>query len=140
MNGQLIAAVEEERFNRKKHCAGFPTAAILYCLEAANISPDKLDHVGISRDPSAHLQQKILFSIARLPNLSGLISKRLANAAKVFDLRQELARALSDTDAQAADEAMRLHVRHGVEATVQAVCGVQPALEPKWRLGRVNSK
>jgi len=53
---------------------------------------------------------------------------------------QELAQALSDTDAQAADEAMRLHVRHGVEATVQAVCGVQPALEPKWRLGRVNSK
>ena len=95
MNGQLIAAVEEERFNRKKHCAGFPTAAILYCLEAANISPDKLDHVGISRDPSAHLQQKILFSIARLPNLSGLISKRLANAARVFDLRQELGRALA---------------------------------------------
>ena len=93
-DGQLIAAVEEERFNRKKHCAGFPTAAVRYCLQAANISVDELDHVGISRDPSAHLHKKILFSITRLPNLSGLIAARLANAAKVHDLREELARAL----------------------------------------------
>jgi len=93
-DGQLIAAVEEERFNRKKHCAGFPAAAVRYCLEAANISVGELDHVGISRDPSAHLHKKILFSITRLPNLSGLIAARLANAAKVHDLREELARAL----------------------------------------------
>lgn len=93
-DGQLIAAVEEERFNRKKHCAGFPAAAVRYCLQAANISVDELDHVGISRDPSAHLHKKILFSITRLPNLSGLIAARLANAAKVHDLREELARAL----------------------------------------------
>jgi carbamoyltransferase len=93
-DGQLLAAVEEERFNRKKHCAGFPAAAVRYCLEAANISVDELDHVGISRDPSAHLHKKILFSLTRLPNLSGLIAARLANAAKVHDLREELARAL----------------------------------------------
>jgi len=93
-DGQLIAAVEEERFNRKKHCAGFPAAAVRYCLEAANISVDRLDHVGISRNPSAHLHKKILFSLTRLPNLSGLIAARLANAAKVHDLREELARAL----------------------------------------------
>ena len=93
-DGQLIAAVEEERFNRKKHCAGFPAAAVRYCLQAANISVDELDHVGISRDPSAHLHKKILFSITRIPNLSGLIAARLANAAKVHDLREELAHAL----------------------------------------------
>jgi carbamoyltransferase len=93
-DGQLIAAVEEERFNRKKHCAGFPAAAVRYCLQAANISVNELDHVGISRDPSAHLHKKILFSITRIPNLSGLIAARLANAAKVRDLREELARAL----------------------------------------------
>ena len=93
-DGQLIAAVEEERFNRKKHCAGFPKAAVHYCLKAANITVDEIDHVGISRDPSAHLHKKILFSIRRLPNLSGLIAGRLANAAKVHDLRLELSRAL----------------------------------------------
>ncbi|MBZ5684396.1 MAG: carbamoyltransferase [Acidobacteriia bacterium] len=93
-DGQLIAAVEEERFNRKKHCAGFPAAAVRYCLRAANISVGELDHVGISRDPSAHLHKKILYSITRVSSISGLIAARLANAAKVHDLREELARAL----------------------------------------------
>ena len=93
-DGKLIAAAEEERFNRKKHCAGFPSLAIRYCLEAAGITAAELDHVGISRDPSAHLHKKILFSITRLSGLSGLIAARLANAAKVRNLREELARAL----------------------------------------------
>ena len=37
-DGQLLAAVEEERFNRVKHCAGFPTLAIQYCLQTAGIT------------------------------------------------------------------------------------------------------
>ena len=94
-DGKLVAAAEEERFNRKKHCAGFPTLAIRYCLEEAGITPAELDHIGISRDPSAHLHKKILFSITRINSLSGLIAARLANAAKVRNLREELARALA---------------------------------------------
>src|SRR6185369_8463096 len=61
-DGRLIAAVEEERFNRRKHCAGFPIESIRYCLEAAGVSIEDIDHVGISRDPSAHLHKKILFA------------------------------------------------------------------------------
>ena len=49
---------------------------------------------------------------------------------------QELAEKLSGADAQAADEAMRGHVRFGVEATVQAVCGAPSSAAAKWRLGR----
>lgn len=90
-DGRLIAAVEEERFNRLKHSAGFPAHAIRYCLKAAGIRPEELDHVGISRDPSAHLHKKILFAATR----AGLsrIKDRLGNAAKVRDLKAELARA-----------------------------------------------
>ena len=36
-DGKIISAAEEERFNRVKHCAGFPTEAIKYCLQAAGI-------------------------------------------------------------------------------------------------------
>jgi carbamoyltransferase len=93
-DGQLLAAVEEERFNRKKHCAGFPACAIQYCLSVAGISVHDLDHIGISRDPSAHLHKKILFSVRHVATLSGLIAARLANAAKVRNLEQELAAAL----------------------------------------------
>ncbi len=37
-DGKLVAAVEEERFNRVKYAAGFPAAAIRYCLQAAGIT------------------------------------------------------------------------------------------------------
>src|SRR5918998_1091001 len=89
-DGQLIAAVEEERFNRFKHSAGFPVNSIRYCLEAAGITLEDLDHIGISRDPSAHLHKKILFAATH----AGLqqIKDRLGNAAKVRDVKDELAR------------------------------------------------
>lgn len=59
-DGRIVAAVEEERFNRIKHCAGFPTESVRYCLDAAGIGIEAVEHVGISRDPSAHLYKKIL--------------------------------------------------------------------------------
>jgi carbamoyltransferase len=93
-DGRLIAAAEEERFNRKKHCAGFPTMAVRYCLDEAGITPADLDHIGISRDPSANLHKKILFSMSRLTKMGSLIGTRLANAAKVRNLKDELARSL----------------------------------------------
>jgi len=64
-DGKIVAAVEEERFNRVKHCAGFPTQAVRYCLETAGISIEEVAHIGISRDPSAHLHKKILFAASR---------------------------------------------------------------------------
>src|ERR1700682_3814893 len=64
-DGEIIAAVEEERFNRIKHCAGFPAAAVRYCLQAAGIAIEDVEHIGISRDPSAHLHKKILFAAGR---------------------------------------------------------------------------
>lgn len=96
-DGHLVAAVEEERFNRKKHCAGFPTLAVRYCLEEAGIKASDLDHIGISRDPSANLHKKILFSLTRLTKVGNLIGTRLANAAKVRSLKDELARGLGIT-------------------------------------------
>ncbi len=64
-DGRIVAAVEEERFNRIKHCAGFPTESVKYCLRVAGIEIDAVDHVGISRDPSAHLHKKVLFAATR---------------------------------------------------------------------------
>lgn len=94
-DGRLIAAVEEERFNRCKHSAGFPDQAIRYCLETAGIEAEDLDHVGISRDPSAHLHKKILFAALRMTSQARQIRDRLGNAAKVRDVKDELARVLN---------------------------------------------
>lgn len=147
-DGQLIAAVEEERFNRKKHCAGFPALAIRYCLEVAGISLDQVDHIGISRDPSAHLHKKILFSLTRLASLSGLIAARLANAAKIRDLRQELTRALG----VAASEKVQVHnVEHHKahmascffvspfeRAAILSIDGFGDFISTMWGMGQGN--
>src|SRR5215204_6355775 len=114
-DGELIAAVEEERFNRRKHCAGFPTESVKYCLSAAGVPIEGVEHIGISRDPSAHLHKKVLFAAQRAAKqfagagrggdeagksgrgIFGQISDRLSNSAKVRDLKEDLARALGVT-------------------------------------------
>ena len=50
-DGQLIAAAEEERFNRKKHDSGFPELAIEYCLREAGVTIDDVDHIGFYEKP-----------------------------------------------------------------------------------------
>ena len=45
-DGELIAAVEEERFSRVKHHSGFPYKAIQFCLDQAGITLKDVEHVG----------------------------------------------------------------------------------------------
>jgi carbamoyltransferase len=92
-DGQLVAAVEEERFRRIKHWAGFPTLAIQKCLEMAGIRGAEVTHVAISRDPKANLVKKGLSALQKRPDLK-LILDRVKNARKVRDLHGPLAQAL----------------------------------------------
>ncbi len=85
-DGKLVAAVEEERFNRQKYWAGFPVRAIQFCLESANISPYDLDHIGISRNPSANLHKKILYALRQRPNFN-YMRDRVNNMARVRDVK-----------------------------------------------------
>lgn len=41
VDGELVAAAEEERFERIKHVAGFPALAAAWCLEEAGVRPDE---------------------------------------------------------------------------------------------------
>ncbi|MES2661868.1 MAG: carbamoyltransferase N-terminal domain-containing protein, partial [Pseudomonadota bacterium] len=51
VNGEIIAAAQEERFTRKKHDDSFPVNAIEYCLQAAGITADQLDYVAFYEKP-----------------------------------------------------------------------------------------
>ena len=44
-DGDIIAAAQEERFNRKKHYEGFPSHAIEACLAQADCSIDEVNYV-----------------------------------------------------------------------------------------------
>ena len=51
VDGEIVAAAQEERFTRKKHDARFPESAVAYCLEAGGIGPAELDYVGFYDKP-----------------------------------------------------------------------------------------
>ncbi len=98
-DGQLIAAVEEERFRRIKHYAGFPTASIQKCLEIGGITGRDVHHVALSRDPKAHLARKAFFALTKRPSLSHVIN-RAQNAHKVQQIPGPLSEALGVSTAE----------------------------------------
>jgi carbamoyltransferase len=51
VDGQIVAAAQEERFTRKKHDEGFPKHAVEFCLSRAGITADQLDYVGFYDKP-----------------------------------------------------------------------------------------
>lgn len=91
-DGELVGALEEERFRRVKHWAGFPTLAIRSLLEMAGIDGAQISHAAVSRNPKAHLLRKALFGV-RYASWK-LIRNRLRNAGTVRDVAHPLAEAL----------------------------------------------
>ena len=51
IDGEIVAAAQEERFTRKKHDEHFPKKAVEYCLKEAGLSPEDLDFVGFYDKP-----------------------------------------------------------------------------------------
>ena len=51
IDGEIIAAAQEERFTRVKHDHRFPGNAVRYCLNEAGITPERLDYVGFYDKP-----------------------------------------------------------------------------------------
>ncbi|MEM7158679.1 MAG: carbamoyltransferase [Myxococcota bacterium] len=51
VDGEIIAAAQEERFTRIKHDHAFPINAIDYCLKEAGLTKDQLDYVGFYDKP-----------------------------------------------------------------------------------------
>ena len=46
VDGDIVAAAQEERFTRKKHDAGFPHQAVAFCLERGGIALSEVDQIG----------------------------------------------------------------------------------------------
>jgi carbamoyltransferase len=83
-DGLLIAAVEEERFNRVKYAAGFPARAIRYCLKEAGLTLADLDHVAVPRNPYARLATKLFYAV-RMPSFARERAKVLVKFTGIPD-------------------------------------------------------
>ena len=87
IDGVLISAVEEERFNRIKHWAGFPIESIKYCLKESNLKISDIDHISLNIDPKANYFKKVLFLIKHRPSLK-LIFNRLKKKNKYNSIKE----------------------------------------------------
>ena len=59
VDGEIIAAAQEERFTRKKHDPAFPIEAIRYCLETASLTLDDVDSIVFYEKPLLKFERLI---------------------------------------------------------------------------------
>jgi carbamoyltransferase len=144
-DGQLIAAVEEERFNRVKYAAGFPAAAIRYCLKEAGLTLSNIDHVAVPRNPYARLGTKLWYAI-RMPSFA---RERLRVISKFTDIPEALAGAFDSDPAKlkAAFHRVEHHQAHLAssffvspfdDAALLSADGLGDFASSMWGVGRGN--
>jgi carbamoyltransferase len=68
VDGDIVAAAQEERFTRKKHDAGFPRHAVEYCLNEAGLSPDQLDFIAFYDKPLLKFERLLETELAFAPS------------------------------------------------------------------------
>ena len=81
-DGKLIAAVEEERFRRIKHWAGFPSAAISCCLKEAKLSISDIDHVAVNQNSRANLLAKLRYTLTAAPTYRLIVERLKARRSR----------------------------------------------------------
>ncbi len=106
-DGELVAAVEEERLRRIKHWAGFPQLAIETCLRMANVTVDDVDAFALPRQPRAHWWRKAAFVVRHRPTLSFLRARQRHHWGH-DDITETLAAALGTTRRSIAERLYRV--------------------------------
>jgi carbamoyltransferase len=89
VGGRLVAAIEEERFRRVKHWAGFPEQAIHWCLGEAGGGWTEVEAVAVGRQPRAYLFRKALLALSH-PRSLGRAAGRARNLAAVATLEGQI--------------------------------------------------
>ncbi|MFM7319302.1 MAG: carbamoyltransferase N-terminal domain-containing protein, partial [bacterium] len=67
VDGQIIAAAQEERFTRKKHDPAFPSQAVHYCLQEAGLTLDDLDYIAFYDKPLVKFERLLESYLAYAP-------------------------------------------------------------------------
>jgi carbamoyltransferase len=145
-DGTLIAAAEEERFRRIKHWAGFPSAAIAYCLKEARADLGDVTHVAVNRNARANFWRKFRYVISRRPSPQLLLS-RLRNRRQVAAIPEQLG-VLAGRPFRGSIEYVEHHLAHLAsaffpspfpEATIVSVDGFGDFASAAWGCGTASS-
>ena len=143
-DGKLVAAVEEERFRRIKHWAGFPSQSIAYCLEEAGITLADVDHVALNQDSRAHLAMKLAYLVRRRPD-PRLVWNRLKRRKARRSVPELLSARLPGQEFRGKVHAVEHHLAHlssafhvspFPEAVAVSVDGFGDFSSGAWGVGR----
>ena len=77
VDGDIVAAAQEERFTRKKHDFSFPARAVEYCLAEAGLKPEQLDYVGFYDKPFLKFERLLETYLAFAPQGLGSFVKAI---------------------------------------------------------------
>lgn len=77
IDGELVAAAQEERFTRRKHDAAFPSRAIAYCLNDARLKASDLDYVAFYDKPLLKFDRLLETYLAYAPRGFGSFSRAM---------------------------------------------------------------
>ena len=142
-DGEMLAAVEEERFTRVKHWAGFPGKSIEYCLGVAGISIKDISDIAINQDPFANIHRKILYSLLKRPNFNFLVSQFIAKKKRqsvknhLLNLfpDQEFKAKVHNVEHHRAHLSSAYHVSPFSEAAILSVDGFGDFTSTMWGFG-----
>src|SRR5881396_1576850 len=112
-DGEVLFAIAEERLNRIKHYAGFPSLAIKACLDAAGAKMTDVDHVAVGQDSDANLSRKVQYALANPAKILNFIRLRQHKEA-MRDVRSLIATSLDVDPAQLRFQEHHLehHIAH----------------------------
>ncbi|MGF1545860.1 MAG: carbamoyltransferase [Thiotrichales bacterium] len=79
-DGELVCALEEERFTREKHTSAFPACAVLHCLQIAGLAPADVTHIAVAIKPSLHGARKLWYALRHAPRTVPLMREELLRA------------------------------------------------------------
>src|SRR5262249_16631441 len=107
VDGEIVAAAQEERFSRVKHDHRFPRHAVAYCLKEGGLEPSRLDAVGFYDKPLVKFERLLETYMDSAPRglRSFLAAMPLWMKEKLWlpeVIRTELAHAAGEEDEKAA--------------------------------------
>jgi carbamoyltransferase len=114
-DGLLVGAVEEERFTRVKHWAGFPAQSIAWCLEKAGATLGDIDLIAINQDSRASLWPRLRYLAAHPPRI-GLWQSRLRTRAARISAAAHLAKAFPGERFRGTWQRVEHHMAHMASA------------------------
>ncbi|HXW00782.1 MAG TPA: carbamoyltransferase N-terminal domain-containing protein [Anaerolineae bacterium] len=77
VDGNLVAAAEEERFTRKKHDSSFPKNAIDFCLKHAGLTAADLDYVVFYEKPLVKFERILQTTLSTFPKSWGVFRESM---------------------------------------------------------------